>query len=165
MWAPWREKYIKTFQDGTNTGCFICDAVHNMDEENNKKLLIVGRRKHCIAMLNKYPYNSGHTLVAPNRHVADITELQPEELFDIILLIQEVSEIHKKLFSPHGTNIGANIGQSAGAGLPGHVHFHIVPRWNGDANFTAIFADVKVISSDIEAMQEQMFSLLSKSKI
>jgi ATP adenylyltransferase len=160
MWSPWRSQYIETFKDKDKKNqCFICEAIANQDLEKDKELLVVKRSKFCIAILNKFPYNSGHILVAPLRHISVFEELQPEELADIMNLVQKAIAIQKQLFSPHGFNIGVNIGVAAGAGLPSHIHFHIVPRWNGDSNFTAVFADMKVISADLKKMQEEVSEL------
>jgi len=100
--------------------------------------------------MNKFPYNSGHVLVCPLRHISDYNEFTYEELYSFFGASQKITAIMKHLFNPHGFNIGINIGQSAGAGLPDHLHFHIVPRWNGDCNFTVAIADVKIISESIE---------------
>lgn len=117
----------------------------------DKELLIVARRPMCIVLMNKYPYNSGHLLVCPNRHIADFQLFTAEELTSIMSTIQEMTTGMKELFNPHGFNIGINVGQSAGAGLPEHLHFHIVPRWNGDSNFTATIADLKVFPDAMES--------------
>jgi len=152
IWSPWRSQYIDNLnaeKNKTEKKCFLCEAI-NSKESSNKENLIVARREKCIIIMNKYPYNSGHILIVPLRHIADFSELENEELVSIMNTIQEVVAAMKKLFNPHGFNIGINIGQAAGAGLPDHLHFHIVPRWNGDANFTATVADIKIISHSIE---------------
>ncbi|MPN28296.1 AP-4-A phosphorylase [bioreactor metagenome] len=112
--------------------------------------------------MNKYPYNSGHTLVVPLRHISNFEDLESDELTSIMLTVQEVITAMKQAFNPHGFNVGINIGTSAGAGLPGHLHFHIVPRWNGDSNFTATIADIKIVSSAIEDTRLQLSALLNK---
>ena len=173
IWSPWRSQYIDTLKDSNKnkSACFICDAVNASKdisdketfEQINKKLLIVARRKHCIVIMNKYPYNSGHTLVAPLKHISEIEELSIEEMTSIMITIQEVIAAMKKTFVPHGFNVGVNIGQSAGAGLPDHIHFHIVPRWNGDSNFISTVADIRVISHEIENTRLQLAELLNSN--
>lgn len=170
LWSPWRSQYISTFNEkkndsnsvlgGESLNCFLCDAINSKGEDIER--LIVTRREKCIVVLNKYPYNSGHTLVVPLRHISDFCELTSEELTDIMQTTQEVITAMKDQMHPHGFNIGINIGQSAGAGLPGHLHFHIVPRWNGDSNFTATISDMKTISTDMERTRQELAKLLNK---
>jgi ATP adenylyltransferase len=167
IWSPWRSQYISSFGEKDDTKnninnhntCFICEAINSINEDVER--LIVARKKNSIILLNKYPYNSGHTLVAPLQHLSDFQELSGDILVSIMSDIQEVVTAMKTAFKPHGFNIGINVGQSAGAGLPGHLHFHIVPRWNGDSNFTATIADMKVISSSMEQTRLQLTKLFS----
>jgi len=116
-------------------------------------LLVVYRQEKCIVMLNKFPYNGGHLLVAPLRHVAEIEELSDDELLDMMKTVKLSTKIINKISNPHGYNIGINQGRVAGAGLPGHVHIHIVPRWNGDTSFMSIISDTKVVSQSLEESQ------------
>lgn len=161
IWSPWRSKYIETFKDkSSDSECFLCNAINSKDRD--EELLIVTRRDKCIVIMNKYPYNSGHTLVVPLRHISNFEDLESDELTSIMLTVQEVITAMKQAFNPHGFNVGINIGTSAGAGLPGHLHFHIVPRWNGDSNFTATIADIKIVSSAIEDTRLQLSALLNK---
>ena len=168
IWSPWRSQYIdnlKEEKNNTTEKCFLCTAINSANSDNknsDEELLIVARREKCIIIMNKYPYNSGHTLVVPLRHIANFEELETDELVSIMNTIQEVVVAMKRLFNPHGFNIGINIGQSAGAGVPDHLHFHIVPRWNGDANFTATIADIKIISHAIEDTRLQLAKLLAQ---
>ena len=158
IWSPWRSEYIKTFTDKEN-GCFVCDAINSKNED--KKYLIVTRRDKCIVIMNKYPYNSGHLLVCPLRHISQFEEFETAELINIMDTSQEIIAKMKELFNPHGFNFGLNIGKSAGAGLPGHLHFHIVPRWNGDSNFTATIADVKFYSNSLEDTRIKLYEILN----
>ncbi|HYF02675.1 MAG TPA: HIT domain-containing protein [Patescibacteria group bacterium] len=157
LWSPWRSHYIQSFSSETpaKDECFLCTAAMS-DMSKDEDLLIVGRREHCFIIMNRYPYNAGHLMVTPYRHVGDFSEVQPEELYCIMQTLQEATEVFKKVLKPHGFNIGANLGQVAGAGLPGHIHFHIVPRWNGDTNFMPVLSDVKVVSESMEDMQKKL---------
>ncbi len=167
LWSPWRSQYIQSFgTSNEDNECFLCTAarLHNEYEER----LVVARSSACLVVMNKFPYNAGHLLIAPARHEADLEMLHPEELTDMMMLMRNTSEVLRQVYSHHGLNIGANLGRAAGAGLPGHLHFHLVPRWNGDTNFMPILADVKVVSesllethSRISAVFTQLFPSLS----
>jgi ATP adenylyltransferase len=139
LWAPWRISYI--LNDKEN-GCIFCNRKHNGDDRED---LVLYRGKHTIVMLNKYPYNNGHLMIAPKRHVGFFEDLKPEEMNDLMAGIQRCIVLLKKVLSPHGFNIGANVGKAAGAGVDDHLHFHIVPRWEGDTNYMPILADTRVI--------------------
>ncbi len=163
LWSPWRSKYIGTFKDPrakAEEECFLCVAAE--EKLPDSETYVVARREGCFAVLNLYPYNNGHILVAPNRHVGDLLQLTPAELTAIMALIQEVVFALKVVYKPHGFNIGANIGDSSGAGLPEHIHFHIVPRWNGDTSFISVLSDTKVVSIAIEDTWKELSNLLSK---
>lgn len=145
LWAPWRAVYITENKDEAE--CIFCaKLVDTRDAENH--LLV--RRELCFVLLNIYPYNNGHLLVAPNRHVADITELTQGESLALFELTQEMVDLIRRTMSPHGFNIGINLGRVAGAGFPGHFHIHIVPRWDGDTSFMPVIGDVKVISESLD---------------
>jgi ATP adenylyltransferase len=153
LWSPWRSQYIDTFSDESSKAdenCFICRAIENT--EDNREGLVVARFENVIVLMNKYPYNSGHLLVAPNRHIGDILKLTPDELCSLNIACQKSVEILTKLYKPDGFNIGANLGECAGAGLPGHLHYHVLPRWKGDTSFVSTLSDTKVISFDMETM-------------
>ncbi|MCC6045343.1 MAG: HIT domain-containing protein [Ignisphaera sp.] len=156
LWAPWRESYITQHH---NNECIFCTAP-NQDE---KIRLVIYKSKHSIAMLNKYPYNSGHVMVAPIRHVPSIEMLSEEELNDLMKTLIKVIKALRLCYNPHGINVGANIGRAAGAGIEGHLHIHVVPRWNGDTNFMPVIAGVKVIPEDIYVTWSKIRSCLEKS--
>jgi len=160
IWSPWRSKYIKTLNNKEHKNeCFVCNAINSKNKD--KEFLIVTRRKKCIVIMNKYPYNSGHTLVCPLRHISKFEEFETDELLSIMTTSQEIIVVMKELFNPHGFNFGLNVGQSAGAGLPGHLHFHIVPRWNGDANFTATIAETKFFPDALEDTRKKISNMLN----
>jgi ATP adenylyltransferase len=147
MWSPWRSEYMDTFkQEDNNNKSFIIYALEGNDDEKN---LVVARFDLCIVMMNKYPYNNGHILIAPNREVSDISLLTDEEYNEINKVIRLAISVIKNVYQSHGYNLGVNAGSAAGAGLPNHLHYHIVPRWNGDSNFMPTIADVKVVSESI----------------
>ncbi|MCF0234608.1 MAG: HIT domain-containing protein [Thermoguttaceae bacterium] len=142
-----------TVLPGGDPDCFICQAVAD-SPAGDKNRLVVGQTATTIAILNRFPYNNGHLLVAPKRHVARMDALTPEEWRDISAeLTYWVAEIEKKM-NAEGFNVGLNLGRVAGAGLPGHMHWHIVPRWNGDANFMTTVASAKSIPQALEAAWE-----------
>lgn len=152
LWAPWRMKYITAHQGKT---CIFCDARNKSDEES----YVVFRSSNSFAILNIYPYNTAHVMVAPYRHVNSFELLDDEELLDIMKLMKLVLKAIDNEYKPQGYNIGANLGQVAGAGIEGHLHIHIVPRWLGDTNFMPLIANVKVIPEDIK----ETYSRLRKS--
>lgn len=163
LWSPWRSQYIDSLTDTNNkqnSGCFLCDAMHNPDKDEEN--LVVARREHCFVIMNRYPYNSGHILIVPMQHTGDMAALSGNHLACIMNTIRESTVIMQELFSPDGLNIGANIGRAAGAGLPDHIHFHVLPRWNGDTNFMATFADIKVVSSSMEETRSKLTAAFAR---
>ena len=157
IWAPWRMKYIKesskfkchSFKE---KDCFICQG----RKGNQAKNLILYANANALVMLNRYPYNNGHLMVAPTRHVGEIEKLTPEEGDAVFELVQKSVRILKKLMRPDGFNIGANLGRYAGAGLPGHFHIHIVPRWVGDVNFFPLLADTKIVCESLSITYKKL---------
>jgi len=156
IWAPWRIKYIRSPK---HNGCIFCDfPKENRDEER----LILYRGKHAFVIMNNYPYNPGHVMIAPYRHVGEWEELTDEELLDIMKLSQLTIKALKRAMKPQGFNMGVNIGCVAGAGVKDHVHLHIVPRWNGDTNFMPVIADTKVIPESLEEAYEELKKALQE---
>jgi len=139
LWAPWRLEYVASADE--QEGCFFCLAEDGPDED----WLVVRREERAIVLLNKYPYASGHLLVAPRRHVAEFAALTDEEVLAAHRLAASGMAALAAVFSPQGYNVGWNLGRIAGAGLVDHVHLHVVPRWAGDTNFMPVLADVKVM--------------------
>jgi ATP adenylyltransferase len=144
IWAPWRMEYI--LSDKEKTRCIFCTGNCRTDDEER---LILHAGAMSIVMMNKFPYNNGHLLVAPVRHTPGLEALSPEENLDLILMVKKAIEILKKEMRPEGFNVGLNLGKVAGAGVEEHMHFHIVPRWSGDTNFMTVTGDVRVIPEHI----------------
>ena len=140
LWAPWREKFILCEKE---PGCFLCRTSR---EKQDRKNLILFRGEKCFVILNRYPYNNGHLMIAPFRHVGKLEELRDEELTEIWKTAQLCVRALKSGLKPKGINLGMNLGKVSGAGVGDHIHLHIVPRWQGDTNFMPIFAETKVVS-------------------
>lgn len=126
------------------------------EPEHDAENLVVARRTHCFVIMNRYPYNAGHLMVVPNREVAELAALTAEERFDLMNTLCEAEAVLKRVFKPDGMNIGMNLGREAGAGVPNHLHIHLVPRWNGDTNFMPVLADVKVVSESLAETQQRL---------
>ncbi len=146
LWTPWRMEYIKG-KVGKEGGCIFCAAP---DKAHSKEDLILHRDELLVVLMNRFPYSNGHLLIAPARHVADITDLNETENASISGMLQHCATVLRKHLKPHGLNIGLNLGEVAGAGLASHLHYHIVPRWEGDHNFMAVLADIRTIPEHIE---------------
>ena len=152
IYAPWRYKYIKeTVSNKEDDSCLFCDVIK---VQNDKENLILYRGEHIFVMINKYPYNNGHLMIIPYRHLQDIDILNDKENLEAMKLLSFAIKVLKKEISAEGFNIGLNIGRIAGAGIAGHIHFHIVPRWSGDTNFMPVLTDTKVISQSLEESWE-----------
>jgi ATP adenylyltransferase len=157
--APWRSTYIQNVPPDGETACFLCAAWQDSDEE---KRLIVHRRGSAMMIMNLYPYTTGHVMVTPGRHVGDLVDLQPAERADLMDLIVLGDKLIQAVLNPQGLNIGMNIGRAAGAGLPGHVHAHLVPRWAGDANFMTVVGQVRVIPAALEQTYRELRGAAAK---
>lgn len=162
LWAPWRLAYIAAPEQknsSTDAGnCFICQGVAAPEDRAN---LVVHRSDWSVVVLNRFPYNNGHLLVCPRSHTGRLNDLTAEELLDAQLLIRYMVGILQKRMNPDGFNIGLNLGRAAGAGVPGHLHWHLVPRWNGDTNFMPVVGETKVISQALEALYDLIKEELS----
>jgi ATP adenylyltransferase len=139
LWAPWRLEYVGSADE--QEGCIFCKAIDGPDEEG----LVVRRASHAFVLLNRFPYASGHLMIAPLRHTGEFTELADEEVLEIHRLAGQGMGALAETYAPQGFNLGWNLGRVAGAGVTDHVHMHLVPRWVGDTNFMPVLADVKVI--------------------
>ncbi len=150
LWAPWRLEYIKSADE--EEGCLFCKAVAGDDEER----LVVHRGRRAIALLNKFPYASGHFMVAPTRHVGELGDLDDDEVLEVHRLSSSGIGALAQLYQPQGYNLGWNLGRVAGAGVVDHVHLHVVPRWAGDTNFMPVLADVKVLPEHLAETRRKL---------
>ncbi len=144
LWTPWRYWYVS--RGVKQKGCFLCNAAREKKDDDN---LVIYRGKKCFVVLNRFPYNNGHVMVAPYRHVSDLSLLEEDEFRELWDLVRVSVEALRKAYSPDGFNIGINLGRVAGAGLPGHLHVHIVPRWEGDTNFMPVVGETKTMPEDL----------------
>ena len=172
LWAPWRLAYVSgdeaaeaakqqaadpaelALLPGADPGCFVCRAV--ADPDSDRRNLVVARSELSIVILNRYPYNNGHLLVAPRVHKGRPDELSDHELLDMQKLLMKYLEMYERMMAAEGFNVGLNLGKVAGAGLPGHLHWHLVPRWFGDTNFMPVLAGVRVIPQALDALWEML---------
>jgi ATP adenylyltransferase len=151
LWAPWRLEYIE--QADKSGGCIFCDKPIEKDDAGN---LLVFRGETAFVMLNAFPYSHGHLMVAPYRHSAELDELTDAEMLEMFRLLRECRKWLISAYSPQGFNIGANLGRAAGAGIEGHIHIHVVPRWSGDTNFMPLLADVRVMPEALQKTYERL---------
>lgn len=152
LWAPWRMDFIRDNGCG-KAGCFMCEAAKG---GNDHEMMVVLRGRTSYCMLNRYPYNNGHLLIAPCRHEGRLEALTPDELSEMMAHIVEAKRRLDALMSPQGYNVGLNLGVAAGAGVADHLHFHIVPRWAGDTNFMTSIGSTKVIPQSLDELWHRL---------
>jgi ATP adenylyltransferase len=158
LWAPWRLSYVATAKaPSPEDPCFLCRGLAAADDRAH---LIVLRTPQSAVVLNRFPYNNGHLLIAPRSHKGRLEELTSAELLETMETLRRMVKLLDELMHPDGYNIGLNLGHAAGAGLPGHLHWHVVPRWHGDTNFMPILADVKVIVQSLDALYDLLVERL-----
>jgi ATP adenylyltransferase len=158
LWAPWRLAYVAAAPKAAGDNeCFICRGLAEADDRKN---LIALRTPRTAVVLNRYPYNNGHLLIAPFAHKGAFSELDSGELLELQETLRRIISVLDEAMSPHGYNVGLNLGRVAGAGLPGHLHWHVVPRWNGDTNFMTTVADTRVISQSLDALYDLLVTKL-----
>lgn len=146
LFSPWRSVYIKTFSDKKHSRiCLFCKI---LKEKDNPENLIIWRGKFCFVVMNRFPYNSGHLLIVPYHHISHFAKLSIEEHSEIMMVTAKCIKALENISKPQGFNFGANLGRTAGAGMDKHIHFHIVPRWNGDTNFMPTISETKVVSEE-----------------
>lgn len=168
IWAPWRLAYVAKDEKAEplqpreeEEPCFLC-RYHKQPVERDRENLLLIRGKRACVVFNRFPYNNGHMLVAPLDHIGDLTEIPVETQAECQELLKKMVQLLRETINPDGFNIGLNLGRVAGAGLPGHLHWHIVPRWNGDTNFMPVTADTKVIPQSLEALYDLLSERLKK---
>ncbi len=150
LWSPWRLAYITG--ERAETGCVFCQALTDLDAAP----LVVFRGPTCFIILNLFPYNNGHLMVVPNRHIASLAAATPEELSEMMELARRSEVALSEAYQPHGLNMGVNIGKPAGAGILDHVHMHVVPRWNGDTNFMTVVGRTRVLAEELPVTAERL---------
>src|SRR3954471_17230019 len=162
LWAPWRLSYIAApKKPGAGDECFICRGLAETDDRAN---LIALRTPRSAVVLNRFPYNNGHLLVAPLAHKAALSDLDSAELLELQETLRRMIAVLDRAMNPDGYNVGLNLGKVAGAGLPGHLHWHVVPRWHGDTNFMPVLTDVRVIVQSLEALYDLLREELGGAK-
>lgn len=147
---------------GADSQCFICRAV--ADTSADRRRYVVERSQHSVTILNCYPYNNGHLLIAPRLHRARLDQLTPEEQLELVQVIARMVALLEKVLHPQGFNVGLNLGRAAGAGLPGHLHWHVVPRWSGDTNFMPVLASIDVIPQSLDALWGLLVDELARQR-
>lgn len=161
LWAPWRSSYVQ--RDGNESSpvtCFLCDA--GQQQQAHEPTLVVGVSLHSVVLLNKFPYSAGHLMVVPRRHVATLNDLSQDEYTDLMNILRQSVGIVDQVYKPHGCNVGINLGAASGAGVPDHVHIHIIPRWEGDTNFMTTIAHTRVISQELREMWARIAPFFSR---
>jgi len=153
LWSPWRSKYIESIHVKAG-GCVFCAMAE--DAIDNPKSLIINKGICTFTVLNLFPYNNGHLMIIPYKHTSKLEALSRQENIEIMDKLQLALKALKLVYSPEGFNIGANLGKVSGAGIDEHIHFHIVPRWNGDTNFMPVLGEVKVISQDLLVTKQKL---------
>lgn len=163
LWAPWRAQYIQAAHssqaDADGPACFLCRGLARTDDRAN---LLAWRGTASAVFLNRYPYNNGHLLVCPIEHVGHLGQLTEASLIETMKTIQRMMGVLDRMLAPQGYNVGLNQGRVAGAGLPDHLHWHIVPRWGGDANFMPVLGDTKVLIESLEAFHDRLVDELAR---
>jgi ATP adenylyltransferase len=149
LWTPWRLSYVTAGIPSSQ--CVFCDALARPDEP-----LVVHTGERCFVILNKFPYNNGHLMVVPKRHVPRLSDLEPAELLEVMTLSQAAERALATTYAPHGFNVGINLGRSAGAGIGEHLHVHVVPRWDGDTSFMTVFGDTRVLPEELPVTAERL---------
>jgi ATP adenylyltransferase len=159
LWSPWRLQYVTGGH--APPGCVFCTADTGTDPA--QAALVVHRGATCFVILNLFPYNNGHLMVVPGRHIATLAEATPDELHELMLLTQRAEIVLRTAYQPHGINVGINVGRAAGAGLAEHLHIHLVPRWNGDTNFMTTVGDTRVLPESLDATAIRLRPLFTEA--
>ena len=161
IWAPWRIEYILGTKDEQKNSCIFCDRYPQKDDRRN---LILHRGEKVFVIMNRFPYNSGHLMVVPYRHSGNILDLEDGENREIMSVIQLSIQVLHEVMLPDGFNVGMNLGRVSGAGVENHLHFHIVPRWNGDTNFMPVISDTKVVSEALDRTYDKLLAVFDSRR-
>lgn len=161
LWAPWRMEYIRSIPPDQNAGGSFLLDYWNAPEKDHENL-VLHRSAHSFIVMNKYPYTNGHLLVAPGEALPDLPQLSVEQRNDLMAMTTFAERLLVAAMNPQGVNIGINIGRCAGAGLPGHLHVHVVPRWSGDVNFMSVVGQVRVIPEALDKVRDELLAVLPK---
>jgi len=159
LWTPWRYAYVTTAEK--ISGCIFCDLLKAGDDE---KAHIVFRGQHCFIILNTFPYTSGHVMVVPYAHLDELRKLPPDAAHEMMDLCQRMESILRQLYTPSGINLGMNIGQAAGAGVAGHIHMHMLPRWVADGNFMSVVAETRILPESLETTYQRIKGAIDASR-
>ncbi len=157
LFTPWRYKYISS--EKTSSGCFLCEAAGDPEDADR---LVVALRRHHVVLLNRHPYTNGHLMIAPREHLASPEQASREGQAELWPVVLECKRVLEEVYSPDGFNIGLNLGQAGGAGLPEHFHLHIVPRWGGDTNFMSVVGGVRLIPEDLGELRDRLAPLFGE---
>lgn len=158
LWTPWRYQYISSAIAGNQPDCIFCDAAKRQDDATT---LVAHRAKNSFVILNRFPYTSGHLMIVPYAHVAEISGCDAATLTEMMLLSQRVETTFRSLYKPDGMNFGMNLGRAAGAGIAGHIHLHALPRWIGDASFMSVTGETRVLPEELSTTYERLRTALS----
>lgn len=160
LYAPWRMDYIRSLSaqkpGSANDACFLCEAAAAADDEQRRQRLVLWQTPHCVVLINRFPYTNGHLLVAPGAHKADPEELTEAERLDLMDQTTQAVRLLKRAVSAQGFNLGINLGRCAGAGVPGHLHQHIVPRWAGDVNFMHVVGETHIVPEATSQLYKEL---------
>jgi ATP adenylyltransferase len=159
LWSPWRMAYVTGASGDKTSGCVFCDAARRERDD-----LVLVRGTSAYVVLNLYPYNSGHLMVVPHRHIGGLAALAPDEAAEVLRFTQDAERALMEAYQPHGINVGVNLGRAAGAGIVDHVHVHLVPRWNGDTNFMSVVGDVRVLPEDLSSSATRLRPIFERLK-
>ena len=157
LWTPWRYAYVSSTEK--SSGCVFCEA---QQEKDDAKARIVRRGQFCFVILNAYPYTPGHVMIVPYSHLDELRKLPTEAANEMIALSQRMESLLRELYHPDGINLGMNIGKAAGAGIAGHIHMHVLPRWVADANFVSVVGETRILPETLDVTWKKMSDALAR---
>jgi ATP adenylyltransferase len=161
--APWRMDYIRSLEKSSDSECFLCAAAAATTDTEKRDRLVLWSSQHCVVLINRYPYTNGHLLIAPKAHIAELEQLPEDVANDLTKQSTRGLMLLKRAISPQGFNLGINLGRCAGAGLPGHIHQHVVPRWGGDTNFMSVVGEVRVVPQAMSQLYDELLAISQKA--